>query len=175
MPKKNMSLDNRLTRYHRIGSPTDPARVERDRPLECALCHATKTVGELVSTMEAWWGRSYDRSALRALYGSLEANPLDATITVGKAHEQAVAVAVLGQSGDRQAVPLVAAQLTHPYPMLRYYAVAALAALTGQLPPVDLHQANDAIRAQAVRWLGGLGFALPATNATSGAVNDGDD
>ena len=29
-----------LVRYHRIGSPTDRERVEGDRPLECALCHA---------------------------------------------------------------------------------------------------------------------------------------
>src|SRR5262249_30016869 len=70
MPRKNMSLDTRLTRYHRIGSPTDRARVEGDRPLECALCHADRSVGELVETMERWWGKRYDRAALRALYGS---------------------------------------------------------------------------------------------------------
>ena len=62
MPKKNMGLGYALTRYHRIGLPDDPARVERDRPLECALCHADKTVGELVGKMEAWWGRKYDRA-----------------------------------------------------------------------------------------------------------------
>ena len=64
MPKKNMGLDYALTRYHRIGSPTDPARVERDRPLECALCHADKSVDALVGTMEPWWGKRYDREAL---------------------------------------------------------------------------------------------------------------
>ena len=44
MPRKNMGLDGSLTRYHRIGSPTDPARVLGDRPLECALCHADRSV-----------------------------------------------------------------------------------------------------------------------------------
>ena len=52
MPKKNTGLGYQLTRYHRIGSPTDAARVEKDRPLECALCHADKSVASLVSTME---------------------------------------------------------------------------------------------------------------------------
>ena len=44
MPQKNMSLDNRLGRYHRIASPTETAKVEGDRPLECALCHGDKPV-----------------------------------------------------------------------------------------------------------------------------------
>src|SRR5262249_36661310 len=47
MPKKNMGLGYALTRYHRIGSPTDRERVELDRPIECALCHTDKSVGEL--------------------------------------------------------------------------------------------------------------------------------
>ena len=47
MPQKNLGLGYNLTRYHRIGSPTEKARVEGDRPLECALCHADKTVEEL--------------------------------------------------------------------------------------------------------------------------------
>ena len=98
MPKKNMGLGYALTRYHRIGLPDDPARVEHDRPIECALCHADKTVVELVGKMETWWGRKYDRAALANLYGSLEARPLPATLMRGKAHEQAVAVAVLGDA-----------------------------------------------------------------------------
>ena len=55
MPRKNMGLDGVLTRYHRIGSPTEPARVLGDRPLECALCHADASVRHLVDAMEAWW------------------------------------------------------------------------------------------------------------------------
>ena len=44
MPRKNVGLRYELTRYHRIGSPTDEARVYGDRPLECALCHADWSV-----------------------------------------------------------------------------------------------------------------------------------
>ena len=98
MPKKNMGLGYALTRYHRIGSPTDPARVERDRPLECALCHADKTVGELVTaTWSAGGASSYDRGALaRALRRARRATRSPATLERGKAHEQAVALAALG-------------------------------------------------------------------------------
>jgi predicted CXXCH cytochrome family protein len=86
MPKKNMGLGYALTRYHRIGRPNDPARVERDRPIECALCHVDKSVSDLVGKMEAWWGRKYDRAALTDLYGKLDALPLQATLMRGKAH-----------------------------------------------------------------------------------------
>jgi len=152
MPRKNMGLGYALTRYHRIGRPDDPARVERDRPLECALCHADKTVGDLVATMERWWGRRYDRGALTVLYGSLDALPLEATLSRGKAHEQAVALAVLGEARATAAVPGVARQLVNPYPLVRYYAQKALAALRGQAGPcpVDLDRPTPEIAA-AVR------------------------
>ena len=131
MPRKNMGLGYALTRYHRIGLPDDPVRVERDRPIECALCHADKTVGDLVTTMERWWGRRYDRAALEALYGSLAARPLAATLTRGKAHEQAVALATLGAAGVAAAAPDIARQLVNPFPLVRYYAQRALAGLPG--------------------------------------------
>ena len=38
--------------------PPMPARVERDRPLECALCHADKSVGELVGDDGALVGQA---------------------------------------------------------------------------------------------------------------------
>ena len=66
MPRKNMGLGYALTRYHRIGSPTDAARVERDRPLECALCHADRSVASLVGDMERLWGKRYDRAGAGA-------------------------------------------------------------------------------------------------------------
>jgi predicted CXXCH cytochrome family protein len=150
MPKKNMGLGYELTRYHRIGRPDDPVRVERDRPLECALCHADKTVGELVTTMERWWGRRYDRSALAALYGDLGARPLEATLARGKAHEQAVAVATLGAARVAAAAPAVARQLVNPFPLVRYYARRALEALRGQDCAVDLDRPTSEIAA-AVR------------------------
>jgi predicted CXXCH cytochrome family protein len=150
MPRKNMGLGYALTRYHRIGLPDDPVRVERDRPLECALCHADKTVEELVTTMERWWGRKYDRAALTVLYGSLDARPLPATLERGRAHEQAVALATLGAAHLTAAVPAVARQLVNPFPLVRYYARRALEALRGQDCAVDLDRRTAEIAA-AVR------------------------
>jgi predicted CXXCH cytochrome family protein len=150
MPRKNMGLGYALTRYHRIGLPDDPVRVERDRPIECALCHADKTVADLVSTMERWWGRRYDRAALAALYGSLDARPLEATLARGKAHEQAVALATLGAAHATAALPAVARQLVNPFPLVRYYAQRALAALGAGACAVDLDRPTPEIVA-AVR------------------------
>jgi predicted CXXCH cytochrome family protein len=170
MPKKNMSLDTRLSRYHRIGSPTDRARVEGDRPLECALCHADWTVQKIVEQMEAWWQKRYDRAALTALYGSLEARPLDVALTIGKAHEQVTAIATYGELHARDRAPQLAAQLTHPYPILRYYALRALEAIAGAPSKLELHQANERIRADAAAWLGPLGIAIAGGGAASTAT-----
>src|SRR5262249_3915224 len=139
MAKKNMGLDYALIRYHRIGAPTEPRRVLGDRPLECALGHAGKSVEGLVSTMERWWNRRYERAELHALYGDdLTVNTLRATLARGKPHEQAVAIAVLGQSGDRSAVPAIAAELAHDYPLVRYFAQRALETLTGAPVAIDV-------------------------------------
>jgi hypothetical protein len=178
MPKKNLALDNGLSRYHRIASPTDRVKVEGDRPLECALCHGDKSVGALVTAMERWWGKSYDRARLAALYGGeLEhADPLVETVARGKPHEQAVALALLGARGDRRAAPLVAAQLTHAVPIVRYYAVNALVTLLGGPAPLDVHARDEAIVAAAARWLAGAGMRplAPATGATGAMGGAGD-
>ncbi len=168
MPRKNMGLGYALTRYHRIGLPDDPVRVERDRPLECALCHADKTVGELVTTMEGWWGRKYDRAALAALYGSLDARPLPATLERGRAHEQAVALATLGAAHVTAAAPAVARQLVNPFPLVRYYARRALEALRGQACAVDLERPTPEIEA-AVRACVPEAFAAGATSPAAAA------
>lgn len=152
MPKKNMGLAYKLTRYHRIGSPNDPARVEGDRPLECALCHVDKTVEALVSNMEQWWGRKFDRQKLRALYGRLEAKPLVATLAYGKPHEQATAAVVLGERGGPAAAPLIATQLTNAYPLVRYFARRALEQASGRPVPIDVEQDSAAIDAEERRW-----------------------
>jgi len=149
MPKKNMGLGYALTRYHRIGLPDDPARVERDRPIECALCHTNKTVADLVGKMEAWWGRKYDRAALANLYGTVEARPLQATLMRGKAHEQAVAVAVLGDARRKEALPGIARQLVNPFPLVRYYAKRAVDALADRPCPIDLDRTTAEIVAAA--------------------------
>jgi len=130
MPRKNMGLEG-LTRYHRIGSPTDPARVLGDRPLECALCHPSASVRHLVDAMEAWWPERYPRQRLTELYGSLDANVMRATLDRGKAHEQAVAMATLADAGARDATPLIERQLGNEYPLVREWARRALEKLGG--------------------------------------------
>ena len=50
------------------------------------------------ATMERWWGKRYDRARAAPLYGDLDARPLVATLARGKPHEQAVALAVLGEA-----------------------------------------------------------------------------
>jgi len=174
MPRKNMSLDTRLTRYHRIGSPTDRARVEKDRPLECALCHADKSVGELVDTMERWWNKSYDRGALAALYGDLKVNALLGALRTGKPHEQTAAMVVLGEKRVKEAAPLVAAQLTHEYPLIRYYARIALERLGGRAFEIDLHADDAKISDGVAKYLSAcdLGAAAPAGPAK---VESGED
>lgn len=126
MPRKNMGLDGTLTRYHRIGSPTDPARVLGDRPLECALCHADKSVGELVDAMEAWWPVRYPRQRLEELYGALDANAIRATLERGKPHERAVAIATLGETNAQDARALIERELLSDFPLVREWAKRAL-------------------------------------------------
>lgn len=129
MPRKNMGLDGSLTRYHRIGSPTDPVRVLADRPLECALCHQDRSVSFLVDAMEKWWPVRYPRPQLVELYGSLDANVMRATLDRGKAHEQAVALGVLGEARARDAAAAVTRQLGNEYPLVRQWAQKALDAM----------------------------------------------
>jgi len=154
MPKKNMGLGYSLTRYHRIGTPTDEDRVLRDRPLECALCHVDRSVENLVGIMEAWWGKRYDRAALRGLYGdNLDVNVLASTLVRGKPHEQAVAIAVLGESGNKGIVPRLVPHLSHDYPLVRYFARQAIESLTGRPLPVDVNEPAGVIADRARRWL----------------------
>jgi predicted CXXCH cytochrome family protein len=153
MPRKNMGLGYALTAYHRIGSPTDDERVLGDRPLECAICHPDQSVATIVDTMERWWGRRYDRGALRALYGDLGGNALEQTLARGKAHEQAVAIVVLGETKAARAVPLLAPHLAHDYPLVRFFARHALETITGQSIPIDVNEAREAVIPAAARWL----------------------
>jgi len=126
MPRKNMGLGGTLTRYHRIGSPTDSARVLGDRPLECALCHADRSVRDLVGAMEAWWPVRYPRQRLEELYGGLDANVMRATLELGKPHERVVAIATLGEAGATDAAPLIERELSSEYPLVREWAKRAL-------------------------------------------------
>jgi predicted CXXCH cytochrome family protein len=153
MPKKNLGLGYNLTRYHRIGSPTEKARVEGDRPLECALCHVDKSVEQLVASMERFWGKRYDRAALVALYGDLQALPLVATVAGGKAHEQATAIAVLGEGRVESATRIVANEITNRYPLVRYFARQSLERMAGRPCEVSLDEDDSQIRTQMQAWL----------------------
>ncbi|MDB4952780.1 MAG: uncharacterized protein JWO36_349 [Myxococcales bacterium] len=154
MAKKNMGLDYVLNRYHRIGSPTEPRRVLGDRPLECALCHADKSVETIVKTMEDWWGKQYDRTKLRALYGDdLSVNVMRATLVRGKAHEQAVAISVFGEARDRSAVAAIVPMLSHEYPLVRFFAQRALQTITGDPVAIDVGGAAADVARAADAWL----------------------
>lgn len=154
MPKKNMGLDYALDRYHRIGSPTETRRVLGDRPLECALCHADQSVEQIVSTMEQWWGKHYDREALQKLYGpDLGVNVLRATLAMGKPHEQAAAIITLGNAKDRTAIAAIEPMLWHEYPLVRYFAQRALQTITGDPVAIDVGGAAADVKRAADAWL----------------------
>jgi predicted CXXCH cytochrome family protein len=154
MPRKNVGLDYELTRYHRIGSPTDPERVERDRPLECGLCHADKSVGELVSQMERWYQKRYDRVKLGALYaGNLQQNALLATLEHGKPHERVVAVFWLGKHRRADALESVMRELAGEYPLFRFFARDAIENITGKRLALDMHSSGAEILVEARRAL----------------------
>jgi hypothetical protein len=181
MPRKNMGLGYALSRYHRIGSPTDAARVERDRPLECALCHADRSVATLVGDMERLWGKRYDRQALARLYGGdLNVNALLATVEHGKPHEQAPAMAVLGEQRVSAALAPIARQLLNPIPLVRYYARRAVDQLRGAPCSVDLDRAAPEIEAAARRcvrgaWPAGGGAGTPAARGGAASEENDDD
>lgn len=123
MPKKNLGLGYELTRYHRIGSPTDRERVEGDRPLECALCHTDRSVEQIVSTMERFWNKRYDREKLRRLYGyDLSINVLRATLLGGKPHEEVAALGSLPE--EPSSIPKLERQVDHEYPLVGLFAKA---------------------------------------------------
>jgi hypothetical protein len=158
MPKKNMGLNYAMTRYHRIGSPTDKVRVELDRPLECALCHVDRTVDQIVNTMEKFWQKKYDRGALERLYGrDLRVNALQATLAHGKDHEKAVAVSVAGEHQQRELLPAIVLELENRYPLVRFFAQHAIERITGKKLPLNMHLPGSSLVAQARAALSGDG------------------
>jgi predicted CXXCH cytochrome family protein len=168
MPRKNTGLSYRLTRYHRIGSPSEKVRVENDRPLECALCHQDKTVQSIVETMEGWFGKKYDRGALEHLYGKdLGVNALEATLLRGKPHEQMAVAGILGELVRQATEPKDATDkarrhteatwlsplLTVDYPLERYYAKDAMERLEGRRFALDLNLGAATITRESSAWL----------------------
>lgn len=154
MPKKNMGLAYGFTAYHRIGSPTDTARVEGDRPLECALCHADRSVDQIVTTMEKWWGKRYDRPRLQKLYGrDLRQNPVRLTLIGGKPHEQAVAADAAVRQKLSGTTDSIVALLGNPYPLVRYFAHHALERRFGEPIPLDMNLPGNQLITAARTWL----------------------
>lgn len=153
MPKKNMGLAYEFTRYHRIGSPTDVARVLGDRPLECAGCHADRSVDQIVSTMEKWWKKRYDRAALRRLYGAdLRANPVRIALALGKPHEQAFAADIAVRQHLPGTTDGIVRLLANPYPLVRYFARHSLQLRFGEAPPLDMSSNGAELVNQAQLW-----------------------
>jgi predicted CXXCH cytochrome family protein len=172
MPRKNMTLDSTLGRYHRIGSPTDPIRVLRDRPLECALCHADMSTESLISTMEKWWNKRYDRDLLRALYNDLSRPNLLPTLASGKPHEQAVALATIGNRRD--AIALIAKQTLNEYPLVREYARAALERALNKPCAIDLGADAGTIERAAKACLSAAHIEAPEPWTAPQPDNDSD-
>ncbi len=98
-----------VLRDHRIGSPTEPSRVAGDRPLECTLCHTDKSVESLVIATGKWGvsgttaPRSAGATAMISASTRFERHWPAASLTA-----KAVAIAMLGESRDRAALPVLA-------------------------------------------------------------------
>ena len=173
MPRKNMGLGTALTRYHRIGSPTDDLRLRGDRPIECALCHAGKSVGQVLADIERLWKRSMDHATSDALYGNdRNRNMLIATVERGRPHEQVPAIVALGEQRVAGASMAVAAQVLNPYPLVRPYALRALEALTGRACAVDLNQGKAEIAAALERCVPGAASGRAAESAPPSRAGD---
>ena len=120
-----------------------------------------------------------DRAALANLYGTLDARPLSATLTRGKAHEQAVAVAALADAHRTEALPGIARQLANPFPLVRYYAKRAVDALADRPCAVDLDRPTPEIVAATRACVPGafpdtVPAALPAKGRTRSDDTDED-
>jgi len=76
-----------------------------------------------------------------------------ATLQLGKAHEQAVAIATFGELRDRAAVPALVPMLAHDYPLVRYFAQRALQQITGDPVAIDVGAPAAEVRQAADAWL----------------------
>ena len=78
---------------------------------------------------------------------------LDATLTKGRPHEQAVAIFLLGENKSRTSGPAIAKSLANPYPLVRFYAAASLEKIFDVKPEVDVYAEPDEIQEQTSKWL----------------------
>jgi hypothetical protein len=59
----------------------------------------------------------------------------------------------MGENRLPGTAPALAAALSHPYPLVRYYARAALEKVSGAPVPVDVSQDAADVRVAVTRWL----------------------
>jgi hypothetical protein len=113
--------------------------------------------------MERFWGKKYDREALRKLYGhDLSVNALEATLRFGKPHEKGTAVAVAGRDRRKDLVPLVVSTLDNEYPLVRFFARHALEQITGAPLPIDLNAPGADVVKSAEQYLAAHSGSAPA-------------
>ena len=111
-----------------------------DRPLECSICHADRSVDQIVSTMEKWWGKRYDRAQLKRLYGAdLRGNPIRLTLLGGKPHERALAADIAVRRDLPGTTDAIVSLLNDSYPLVRYFAHHSLEQRAGTPIPLDLN------------------------------------
>ena len=151
MPRKNMGLGYALTRYHRIGSPTDAARVEQDRPLECALCHADRSVAAWSATWSACGASTTIARRWRALRRRSRRERAARHRRARQAARAGAGDGGAGRAAVRAALAPIARQLVNPIPLVRYYARRAVDAIRGAPCAVDLDARRAEIEAAARR------------------------
>ena len=76
----------------------------------------------------------------------------------------AQAIATFGDQRVQSALPELLPQLTHQYPLVRFYTKAAIERITGQPLPVDVNGSGAEIRAAANSW-----WAARKSSAAEGA------
>ena len=123
--------------------------------------------------MERWWGSATIARALEALYGSLDARPLQATLERGKAHEQAVALATLGAAQSTTRRPPSRGSSSTRSRSCATTPARALEALRGQACAVDSRPADVRDRGRRARLRPGA-FAAGALPAGAPPVRERD-
>ena len=154
MPRKNMGLDGTLTRYHRIGSPTDAGARARRPPARVRALPRRPQRRRRSSTRWSGGGPCATRgsasrsSTARSTPTSCARRSSGASPTSRRSRWPRSA-----PPRDRSAAPLIARQLVGDYPLVREWAKRALTSILGRCD-VDL-AADDAAIARAAASCGG--------------------
>ena len=125
-----------------------------DRPFECSLCHADRSVDQIVSTMERWWGKRYDRARLKRLYGQdLSLNPVRLALMGGRPHEQALAADIAARKSLPETESAIVSLLSSSYPLVRYFARHSLERRLGEPLALDMNLPGAELERAARAWL----------------------